>query len=86
MHSRGDLLVVNCAQEPSLISIQWRLFYFEIIIGALALMRNRIGPRLVVIIGPQCSKLQKELIAARDRQAPAGKARAPAAPAQPVKP
>ena len=31
-------------------------------------------------------KLQKELIAARDRQAPAGKARAPAAPAQPVKP
>jgi hypothetical protein len=32
------------------------------------------------------SKLQKELIAARDRQAPAGKARVPAAPAQPVKP
>jgi hypothetical protein len=31
-------------------------------------------------------KLQKELIAARDRQAPAAKARAPAAPAQPVKP
>ena len=31
-------------------------------------------------------KLEKELIAARDRQAPAGKARAPAAPAQPVKP
>jgi hypothetical protein len=31
-------------------------------------------------------KLQKELSAARDRQAPAGKARAPAAPAQPVKP
>src|SRR5260370_20614172 len=31
-------------------------------------------------------KLQKELIAARDRQAPAGKARAPAAPAQPLKP
>jgi hypothetical protein len=31
-------------------------------------------------------KLQKELIAARDRQAPASKARAPAAPAQPVKP
>ncbi len=31
-------------------------------------------------------KLQKELIAARDRQAPAGKARAPAGPAQPVKP
>jgi hypothetical protein len=31
-------------------------------------------------------KLQKELIAARDRQAPDGKARAHAAPAQPVKP
>ena len=31
-------------------------------------------------------KLQKELIAARDRQAPASKARTPAAPAQPVKP
>jgi hypothetical protein len=31
-------------------------------------------------------KLQKELIAARDRQAPAGKSTAPAAPAQPVKP
>jgi hypothetical protein len=31
-------------------------------------------------------KLQKELIAVRDRQAPGGKARAHAAPAQPVKP
>jgi hypothetical protein len=31
-------------------------------------------------------KLQKELIAARDRQAPGGKARPHAAPAQPVKP
>jgi hypothetical protein len=31
-------------------------------------------------------KLQKELSAARDRQAPAGKARGGAAPAQPVKP
>jgi hypothetical protein len=31
-------------------------------------------------------KLQKELIAARDRQAAGGKARAHAAPAQPVKP
>jgi hypothetical protein len=31
-------------------------------------------------------KLQKELIAARDRQAPDGKARAHAAPAQPMKP
>jgi hypothetical protein len=31
-------------------------------------------------------KLQKELIAARDRQAPDGKARAHAAPAQPAKP
>jgi hypothetical protein len=31
-------------------------------------------------------KLQKELIAARDRQAPAGKARAHAAPAHPAKP
>jgi hypothetical protein len=31
-------------------------------------------------------KLQKELSAARDRQAPAGKARGRAAPAQPVKP
>ena len=32
------------------------------------------------------SKLAKELIAARDRQAPAGKARGGTAPAQPVKP
>jgi hypothetical protein len=31
-------------------------------------------------------KLQKELIAARDRQAPDGKARVHAAPAQPMKP
>jgi hypothetical protein len=31
-------------------------------------------------------KLQKELIATRDRQAPGGKARAHAAPAQPAKP
>jgi hypothetical protein len=31
-------------------------------------------------------KLQKELSAARDRQAPTGKARGGAAPAQPVKP
>jgi hypothetical protein len=27
MHSRRDLLVVNCAQEPSLISTQRRLFH-----------------------------------------------------------
>jgi hypothetical protein len=29
MHSRRDLLVVNCAQEPSLISTQRRLFREE---------------------------------------------------------
>jgi hypothetical protein len=45
---------LRTAEEPSLISTQRRLFHFGGI-GALALMRNRIGPRLVVIIGPQCS-------------------------------
>ena len=48
---RPDL---HTAEEPALISTQRRLFHFGGI-GALAPMRNRIGPRLVVIIGPQCS-------------------------------